>query len=205
MAVFGWVMGSVLLLSALYYGHWVVVQRRWTTVMPGMVYQSGAMTPRKLLWVVRVRRIDTVIDFRHPHEPGACREADALRHACVRYVNLPCGRLPEPDVIQRFVKMMEVERRSRRRVLLHCKDGQGRAVFFSAIFRMEFLGWTSHEAYYGARRLPPVLRWLILIVPQVGLLSAQNPKTGLILRYAGTRHRPSAPTPAAGFALSSIP
>jgi protein tyrosine phosphatase (PTP) superfamily phosphohydrolase (DUF442 family) len=195
---------GVVIFSMGYYGHWVVIQRRWTTIVNEAVFQSGAMTAARLLRAVSAYRIDTVIDYRHPDEPTARLEAAVLSAASVQYVNLPCGRLPDAATIERFIRVMDEQRRRRRRVLMHCKDGQGRAVFFAAVFRMEFLGWTPTEAYYGARRLPLLLRWLVLVIPGVGLLSPRNPKTALILNYSGGRRVLRVPPETSRRAVSSM-
>jgi hypothetical protein len=70
-----------------------------------------------------------------------------------------------------------------RTILLHCHDGEGRAVFYSAIYRIQFEGWSNEQAYRGTTRLPPALMFLTKIFPPVARLSPRNAKTPLILGF----------------------
>ena len=176
-----------LLVSAIYYGYWVICQRRWVTVTPNEVYQSGWMRPGRLIRWTRTRNISTVIDFRGACDKGVKQEAAILAKAGVRYINIPCGRTPTHHAISAFVAIANSERAAGNRMLIHCKDGQGRAVFFAAVYRMEFVGWRPAEAYLGTRRLPKALRWICWLVPRAGLLSYDNPKTAMILNYQPTQ------------------
>jgi len=86
---------------------------------------------------------------------------------------------------------MQTERAAQRKVLIHCKDGEGRAVFFGAIYRIEFLNQSPEQAYLEQRRLPKDLLWCRCLVPSVGLFSRHNPKTALLLQYRPTLRAPS--------------
>lgn len=169
--------------AVVYYGHWVLVRRRFVTVSRGRVYQSGAMWPRWLLACARRYRIATVIDFRGAHEETVRAQARALAGTEVRHVNIPIGILPDREDLQRFFQVMTDELAAGRRVLLHCKDGQGRAVALAAIYRIEFEGWDAAEAYRAATRLPPGFKVISMLFPQAGLLSPRNCKTQFILNY----------------------
>ena len=39
-------------------------------------------------------------------------------------------------------------------VLIHCHDGFGRSVLFSALYRIEFEGWSNEEARRATRLFP---------------------------------------------------
>ncbi len=167
----------------MYHVHWILVRRRLVTVSPGLLYQSGAMRPLALLRVVRRLRVHTVVDLRDASDPKVHAERAMLERHGIRHVNLPCGREPARERLQAFFSLAARERAAGRAMLVHCKDGEGRAVAFAALYRIEFDGWTADAAYRGSARLPPLLRFLSLIVPRAGLMSRSNPKTRMILDY----------------------
>lgn len=181
------VLGVFLALCAGYYAHWVLIRRRLVAITRDRVYQSGAMSGAQLLRRARRLGIASVVDFRGPDEPRFCDEARALAPTNIRYIHLPVGRDPQPEDVRRFVTLMAEERTAGRRVLLHCKDGEGRSLYFSAVYRMEFEGWTPRQALQGASRLPPLFRFVSWLCPPAGRLSPRNPKTPLILGYQRLR------------------
>lgn len=173
--------------AAVYYGHWVLVRRRFVAISPGRVYQSGAMRPRRLLQYARRYQIATVIDFRGAHEEGVQVEGQALAGTGVRHINIPIGILPGQEELQRFIEVMTDELIAGRRVLIHCKDGEGRAIALAAIYRIEFEGWGAVEAYRAATRLPPGFKFISMVFPRAGLLSPRNCKTQFILSYRASQ------------------
>jgi protein tyrosine phosphatase (PTP) superfamily phosphohydrolase (DUF442 family) len=177
------ILGVFVAVSGAYYAHWVLVRRRLVTVARDRVYQSGAMSPRQLIRCARRLQIASVVDFRGPDEPRFHEEAAALRQTNIRYIHLPVGREPRAEEVRRFVALMAEERRAGRRVLLHCKDGEGRSMYFAAVYRIEFEGWTPRQALQGATRLPPLFAFVSWLCPPAGRLSPRNPKTPLILGY----------------------
>jgi protein tyrosine phosphatase (PTP) superfamily phosphohydrolase (DUF442 family) len=142
-------LGIALCGSALY-GHWVLFEYRFATVTPGQLYRSGAMPPERLVEKVEEHGIRAVVDLRTYGEDEAERRAlDALG---VKYFNLPSSQAPPPDVVEGF---LEIAAQSENRPLLvHCEHGVGRAVLFSALYRVEFEGWPNEQArssaYWGS-------------------------------------------------------
>jgi protein tyrosine phosphatase (PTP) superfamily phosphohydrolase (DUF442 family) len=164
------------------YGYWVLIEHLLTVVTSKRVYQSAAMSPRKLIRLAKRLGIHTVFDFRGNGD-DVDAEGFALRGIGVRYVHIPTSPEPRPDTIAAFVRAMKAEFASRRKVLMHCHDGEGRAVFFAAIYRIEFEGWDTERAYRATTRLPPSLMFLRKAFPSVARLSPTNAKTALIRRY----------------------
>jgi protein tyrosine/serine phosphatase len=160
------------------------VRRRFVTITAGQLFQSAGMEPKRLIRCARRHEIASVIDFRGASEVHA--EAQALAAAGIRHINIPVCTNPSAAAIRRFVEVMGQERTAGRRVLLHCKDGEGRAIAFAAIYRIEFEGWSGQQAYRAATRLPPGLRFVSILFPRAGLLSPRNRKTALILNYRAT-------------------
>ena len=108
-------------------------------------------------------------------------------------MHLPSSTHPAPETVSAFVRAMRPEVAAKHTVLLHCHDGEGRAVFYSAIYRMEFEGWDNERAYDGTTRLPPSLMFLSKPFPELMRMSASNVKTPMILAY-----KPHQDAPASG-------
>ena len=116
---------------------------RFTTITEGQVYQSGAMPLEALKEKVKHYGIRAVIDFRSPR--GNVDEENAfLTQLDVKHFNLPSGQIPENEVVESFLEIMDHP--EYRPILLHCKHGIGRAVLFSAIYRMEYESWINEHA-----------------------------------------------------------
>lgn len=176
----------VLLLVGLAYGYWVGVERRLTVITPGRVYQSAAMRPADLVRVANRLGIKTVVDLRGHNERELRLVADerlALAQAGIKHLHLPSSTRPPPETIAAFLRALRPEVAARRTILLHCQDGEGRAVFYSAIYRIQFEGWSSEQAYRATNRLPPSLMFLRKVFPSVARLSPRNAKTPLILAF----------------------
>lgn len=173
-----------LLAALLLYARWVWLEHRLTEIEPGAVYHSAAATPRALLRMVRRLRIDTVIDLRGEAEmaEAVAREQTALTAIDVRHVHLPSGQQPTPEVMRRFLALMGDERRHRRRVLIHCHHGEGRAVFFGALYRVAFHGLCGESVYARTHRLPRSLAFLAWLMPGFSRLNPRNPKSRILRR-----------------------
>jgi uncharacterized protein (TIGR01244 family) len=172
--------------AGLIYGYWVLAEHRLTVITPGHVYQSAAMPPQDLIRVAHRLGIQTVFDFRGDdasEQRRTAAEQQALEQAGIRYVHIPSSIRPAPETVATFVRTMGPEVAAHRTVLLHCHDGQGRAVFYSAVYRMQFEGWSNEQAYLATTRLPPALMFLGRVFPSLARLSPQNAKTPLILAY----------------------
>ena len=116
---------------------------RFTTINEGRVYQSAAMPLEVLKDKVRQYRIKTVIDFRRPGDKVDIEHA-VLTQLGIRHFNLSSGQIPEDEVVDEFLKIMD--NHEYQPVLIHCKHGIGRAVLFSALYRMEYEGWLNERA-----------------------------------------------------------
>jgi protein tyrosine phosphatase (PTP) superfamily phosphohydrolase (DUF442 family) len=183
--VFAACVGLALLLGGSLYAYWVCVDHRLTIVTPEQVFQSAEMPPEDLVRVSERLGVQTVFDFRADADQGSgiASERAALERNGIRYIHLPSSRTPAPETVAAFVRAMQAEVAAHRRVLLHCHDGEGRAVFYAAIYRIQFEGWDNQRAYLATTRLPPALMFLTKAFPAIGRLSPTNPKTQLILSY----------------------
>ncbi len=135
------------------YGYWVLFDYRFSTVTEGQVYRSGAMPPEKLLVKVRRYGIRAVIDLRRP---GAEVDAErvALAQVGVKHFHVPSDQVPNDETIDAFLEILgDCEYRP---VLIHCKHGEGRAVLFAAIYRMEYEAWSNERARRASRLLSSI-------------------------------------------------
>jgi protein tyrosine phosphatase (PTP) superfamily phosphohydrolase (DUF442 family) len=133
---------------------WFELMPQVEAVTPGRVYKSGALSSGDLLEVVRELDIRTVIDLREDLDDVAA-EGATLAAAGVTHVSLPTPQVPSATTVEGFLELMDDE--TRYPVLIHCEHGYGRAVLFSALFRMEFEGWDNERARCATRsalRLP---------------------------------------------------
>jgi 4-amino-4-deoxy-L-arabinose transferase-like glycosyltransferase/protein tyrosine phosphatase (PTP) superfamily phosphohydrolase (DUF442 family) len=180
------VLPIVLLVAGLAYGYWVTVEHRLTVITPGRVYQSAAMPPADLIRIAQRLGIQTVFDFRGNSENERRLSTDeqrALEQAGIKYFHIASSISPAPETVATFLRVMTPEVAAHRTVLFHCHDGEGRAVFYSAIYRIQFEGWDNEQAYLATTRLPPSLMFLRKIFPSVARLSPRNAKTPLIFAF----------------------
>ena len=176
---------GVLLLGILFagagYGYWAILNYHFSTVTEGQVYRSGAIPPEKLLSIVRRYGIRAVIDLRDPGEE-VNEERAALAELGVKHLHLPSEQIPKDETIDAFLEIMDHP--EYQPVLIHCEHGEGRAVLFAAIYRMEYEGWSNERARRASRLLP----WF-------GSFSSKGSKGIFILNYVRRRRgRASEPT-----------
>jgi protein tyrosine phosphatase (PTP) superfamily phosphohydrolase (DUF442 family) len=149
------VLALLLLAAALRWAYWDMVQFKLATVSEGQVYRSAAMPLPALVDVVTEHRIRSVVDLRVDHEvPEGQREGErqALARLGVSYLPLPSGQVPQETTVARFLEHAEQSRN--RPMLIHCRDGEGRSVLFSAIYRIELEGWSNDRARRATRFFP---------------------------------------------------
>lgn len=135
--------------------------KRLREVKPGVFYRSGQMTEQGFLDAIRHHGIRTIINaqdefadpdlMKSPWDPRTVKESELCQAAGVRYVHLapdllPRGRIPtqRPQAIDRFLAIMDDK--ANHPVLIHCHAGLHRTGVLSAVYRMEYDGWTSQEA-----------------------------------------------------------
>jgi protein tyrosine/serine phosphatase len=125
------------------YLYWAQVDKRFTTITEGKLYQSAEMPLGKLREKIEKEGIRTVIDLRSPRKE-VDRERTYLTELGVNYINLPSGQHPKDQVIDGFLEIMV--KKENLPVLVHCKHGMGRSVLLAALYRIEFEGWSKEEA-----------------------------------------------------------
>jgi protein tyrosine/serine phosphatase len=144
--------GSLLLLGSAY-AWWHFVEHRFTTVASGKFYRSAAMPPARLRGFLRRQGIRTVIDLR---TPGEGLEKIGAERAVVeglgrRFVNLPSPQVPGEAELAVFLDL--IARPENLPILVHCNHGEGRAVLYGALWRIEAEGWQGEAARKSCRVL----------------------------------------------------
>jgi protein tyrosine phosphatase (PTP) superfamily phosphohydrolase (DUF442 family) len=130
--------------------YWVDIEHRFAEVTEGQVYRSGAMPVEKLKEKIEKYGIRTVIDFRkEKHKDAIAAEHEAVSKMGRHHFNLPTGQVPNDQTIREFLAIMD--KPENRPVLIHCYDGVGRAVLFSALYRIEYEGWSNERARQDTR------------------------------------------------------
>ncbi len=148
-----WIVGSIVLCAAFFgagYGYWVVFHHRFWTVSEEKVYRSGGMPVPLLEKRIKQYGIKTIIDLRKAEDQ---KEIDAEHQAMLKmgvtHINLPSEQAPDEKTVAAFLNIMD--QTGNRPVLIHCHHGEGRAVLFSAIYRMEYEGWDNERARRASR------------------------------------------------------
>jgi protein tyrosine phosphatase (PTP) superfamily phosphohydrolase (DUF442 family) len=133
----------VLVISGGKYLYWAHVDNRFLGISEGKLYQSAAMPMDKLKEKVEEKGIRTVVDLRSPRKL-VDRERDYLTKLGIKYINLSSGQNPKDAVIDSFLEIMS--NKENLPVLIHCRHGMGRSVLLSALYRIEFEGWSKKRA-----------------------------------------------------------
>lgn len=151
----------VLAPAPVWYRYRYVEAKRLRVVADGVLYRAGQMTAAGLREAIERYGIRTVINLQHeapdPFLPehwlgrGRVRESDLCSSLNARYVLLTPDLLPEdnrldriPPAVEEFLAIMDDVRN--RPVLLHCRAGLHRTGRLTAIYRMEYEGWSAGDA-----------------------------------------------------------
>jgi protein tyrosine phosphatase (PTP) superfamily phosphohydrolase (DUF442 family) len=179
-----WTLAVVLLLAAVAgaeYGHWALFRHRLVTIDEGRVYQSGKYDPDELVALVDELGLKSVVDFRDTKLDDVKAEREALAKTGARHIHIPSTQDPTPEVYAAFREAIADP--DNFPMLIHCHHGEGRSVLFSAIYRIEALGWSNREAWRGAARLPPALRFIEKVWPGLTSFKPDSTKGRHVLEY----------------------
>ena len=161
-----WVLGAGVAVVALVppaalYRAQYVHAKRFREVEPGRLYRSGQMTAEGFRETIERFHIKTVVNLQH-EEPdpllpdnwlgkGKVRESELCAQLHVNYKLLTPDLLPpgntvdmEPPAVKEWLDLLDKEENYP--VLLHCKAGLHRTGRLTAIYRMEYHGWSAGEA-----------------------------------------------------------
>lgn len=137
--------------------------KRLREVDPGRFYRSGQMTADGfrdardlygLRTVICLRDDDPDPDVRLGFLPGSgtVKESELCRRLGLRFVFIPPDLVPHrtvparrPEAIERFLAVMDDP--DSYPVLIHCNAGLNRTGVLTAVYRMEYQGWSRAEAF----------------------------------------------------------
>jgi hypothetical protein len=141
---------------------WVYTHsKRLREVVPGVFYRSGAMTAEGFRDAIENYRIRTVINLQDEYDDPdvdaayftreTVKESDLCRGMGVRYIFVPPDLIPpdlipgqRPRAIDQFLNVLDDP--ATYPVLIHCRAGLHRTGIMTAIYRMEYQGWSREQA-----------------------------------------------------------
>lgn len=144
-----------------YYRYCYTYGKRLRPVAEGQVYRSGCMTADGLTHTIEKYHIRTVLnlmeefpdpilsagyfDVREVPEKDLCRKLGATMINLTVDLTAPnrVGK-ERPAAIETFLELMDNPETYP--VLIHCKAGLHRTGVIVAVYRMEYEGWTPHQA-----------------------------------------------------------
>ncbi len=169
---------AIAVVSAAIYVYEVHINYRFTEISKNKVYSSSVIPPEKVGDFAKEHGIKTIIDLRtgsvqdrlNPAKySDIAAEADALAKVeGVQHISIPSKQIPTDETVDQFVEIMKDS--SLYPVLIHCYHGTGRAVLFSALYRIEFENYSNEEARQNTR------------FPLIFSNFAKNSKKGTYLR-----------------------
>jgi protein tyrosine/serine phosphatase len=136
--------------------------KRLRVVEDGKLYRSGQLTAAGFRDAVARYGIRTVLNVQDEYpnpdlqisfwNRDTVKESELCKQLGVRYVTIPPdlvsrGSVPEdrPRAVDQFLALMDDP--DVYPVLLHCKAGLHRTGCLSAVYRMEYQGWSNAAAY----------------------------------------------------------
>jgi protein tyrosine/serine phosphatase len=131
------------------------INHNFMTITEGKVYKSGVIPPDEIADYVKKYKIKSIVDLRFPgtgddvNNPEVPAELTAEKEAVekipgVNYFNNGSDQVPKQENLDSFFKIMDNQ--ANYPVLIHCYHGIGRAQMYSALYRIEYEGFSNEEA-----------------------------------------------------------
>ncbi|WP_396169353.1 dual specificity protein phosphatase family protein [Flavobacterium sp.] len=135
------------------------INHNFMTITEGKVYKSGTIPPDEIESYVKKYHIKSIVDLRFPgtgddvNNPEVPAELTAEKQAIakipgVNYYNDGSDQVPNQKNLDIFFKIMD--NKNNYPVLIHCYHGIGRAQMYSAIYRIEYEGFSNQDARHKA-------------------------------------------------------
>ena len=131
------------------------INNNFMAITEGKVYKSGVIPPDEIESYVKKYNIKSIVDLRFPgtgddlNNPEIPAELIEEKEAVakipgVNYFNNGSDQIPNQQNLDTFFKIMDNP--ANYPVLIHCYHGIGRAQLYSAIYRIEYEGFSNDEA-----------------------------------------------------------
>jgi protein tyrosine phosphatase len=138
------------------------INHNFETISEGKVYKSGVIPPDEIKDYVQKYHIKSIVDLRFPgtadlvNNPEIPEELTAEKEAVakipgVNYFNNGSDQVPNQKNLDTFFQIMDNP--DNYPVLIHCYHGVGRAEMYSALYRIEYEGFTNEQARQGVRSI----------------------------------------------------
>jgi protein tyrosine phosphatase (PTP) superfamily phosphohydrolase (DUF442 family) len=149
----------IVLAAGIYKIYDVYFNYRFMEISDNKVYKSGVIPPDEIADFVKKHNIKSIIDLRGPitvdtiNNPEKPQEIIAEKNAVeqipnVNYFNIPSRQVPSKETLNKFYKVMD--NKENYPVLIHCYHGIGRAQVYSALYRIEYEGFSNEDARKNA-------------------------------------------------------
>jgi protein tyrosine phosphatase (PTP) superfamily phosphohydrolase (DUF442 family) len=149
----------LLLIAIAYYVWHVHFNYRLEVISPNKVYKSALIAPDKIESFLIENKIKTVIDLLHPElnnalnpagqsnvdeEDKAIKAVNKKHKLSIKHVNIQSDQVPTQENLNQFFKVLDDK--ANYPILIHCYHGTGRAQMYSALYRIEYEGWSNKDA-----------------------------------------------------------
>lgn len=135
------------------------INHNFMAITEGKVYKSGVIPPDEIEDYVKKYKIKSIVDLRFPgtgddvNNPEVPAELTAEKQAVakipgVNYFNNGSDQVPKQENLDSFFKIMDNQ--DNYPVLIHCYHGIGRAQMYSALYRIEYEGFSNEDARHQA-------------------------------------------------------
>jgi protein tyrosine/serine phosphatase len=151
---------AIVVLVGLSYYLWdTYINFKFHTISENKVYKSGLIDPSKIESFLIDNKIKTVIDLLDPGvqdrlnpakqieidaEDKAIAEVNKKHNINIKHINIPSGQVPTKKTLIKFFEVLD--NKENYPVLIHCYHGVGRAMIYSAIYRIEYENWSNADA-----------------------------------------------------------
>lgn len=114
-------------------------------VAPDILYRSGQPKGPGLTWL-KLKGIRTIVNLRGADKPESVDEKEFSDEQGLNWINIPVGTTSKEleKGTEKFMKTMSDPENFP--VLIHCSRGKERSGLFSAVYRIEFEGWSNQKA-----------------------------------------------------------
>lgn len=160
--ILGLVVAALVTVVPTIHFRWVYTHtKRLREVTPGKFYRSGEMTAAGFREAHAQLHFRTIVNLQDEYpDPdvsecyfgdGTIKESELCRRLGVQYVYIPPDLIPRrrvpahrPEAIDRFLALLDDP--ATYPVLIHCRAGLHRTGVMTAVYRMEYDGWTPAQA-----------------------------------------------------------